>query len=83
MKIRIKSANHAFVIPLPTNLLFSRGSAWVVNHMGRQYSGELRDIPPEAVDRLFAEFRRIKRKHGQWTLVEVCSAGGDEVTVTL
>ena len=51
--------------------------------MGRQYFDELRDISPEAVDRLFAEFRRIKRKHGQWTLVEVCSAGGDEVTVTL
>ena len=83
MKIQIRSSNRTFVIPLPTNLLFSQGSAWLVNHMGRKYSDELRDLPPEAVDKLFAEFRHIKHRYGKWTLVEVCSAGGDGVSVIL
>ena len=32
---------------------------------------------------LFAEFRRIKKKHGTWVLVEVESADGDLVNVIL
>ena len=43
----------------------------------------MKDIPPEELDKLFAEFRRIKRQYGSWELVHVISSGGDEVHITL
>ena len=43
----------------------------------------MKDIPPEALDKLFGEFRRIKRQYGHWDLVEVSEADGTEVKITL
>ena len=84
MKIQIRNKEFGFFIPLPTNLVFSKGTAWLANHFGRKYAGDaLKDIPPEALDALFAEFRRIKKKHGTWELVEVESSDGDRVRITL
>lgn len=84
MKIRIQSGEKKFTVPFPTCLVFSRGSAWIANHIGRRYAGDaMKEIPPEAMDALFAEFRRIKSKHGSWELVNVQSADGDIVKITL
>jgi len=84
MKIHIRNNEFGFFIPLPTNLIFSKGTAWLANYFGRKYAGDaLKDIPPEALEVLFAEFRRIKKKHGTWELVEVKSARGDRVRITL
>ena len=84
MRIRVKSENTNINLILPTNLIFSRGTVWLANHFGRKYAGDsMQDIPPEAMKRLFAEFRHIKRQYGHWTLVEVRSADGSGVEITL
>lgn len=84
MKIKIRSDEHKFTLLLPTGLMFSRATVWMINKLGRKYAGDaLKDIPPEALDRLFAEFRRIKRRHRRWELVDVESADGDVVKVIL
>ena len=84
MRIKVRSEDTNINIPLPTNLVFSRGTVWLADRFGRKYAGDaMKDIPPEALDRLFGEFRRIKRQYGHWTLVEVRSANGEEVEITL
>ena len=84
MRIKIKDEDTDINLLLPTNLIFSKGTVWLANHFGRKYAGDaLKDIPPEALDRLFAEFRRIKRKHKHWVLVEVESSDGDAVSIEL
>ena len=84
MRIKIKDEDTDINLLLPTNLIFSKGTVWLANHFGRKYAGDaMKDIPPEALDRLFAEFRRIKRKHKHWVLVEVASSDGDEVSIAL
>ena len=84
MRIKVKSGDTNINIPVPTNLVFSKGSVWLANRFGRKYAGDaLKDLPPEALDKLFAEFRRIKRKHGSWDLVEVESSDGSQVLIRL
>jgi hypothetical protein len=84
MRIKVRSQDTNVNIPLPTNLVFSKGTVRLANRFGRKYAGDaMKDIPPEALDRLFGEFRWIKRQYGHWTLVEVRSANGEEVVITL
>lgn len=84
MRIRVKGEGHNINIPLPTNLVFSKGSLWLANRIGRKYAGDaMNDISPEALGKLFGEFRRIKRQYGHWVLLEVFSADGQEVSITL
>ena len=84
MRIKVKSGDTNINIPVPTNLVFSKGSVWLANRFGRKYAGDaMKDLPPEALDKLFAEFRRIKRKHGSWDLVEVESSDGSQVLIRL
>lgn len=84
MKIRVRDNSHDLSIALPTGLVFSRATVWLANRVGRRYAEDaLRDIPPEALEALFAEFRRIKKKYGSWELVHVESSGGELVKVTL
>ena len=84
MRIKVKSEDTNVNLVLPTNLIFGRGTVWLANHFGRKYAGDaMKNIPPEALDRLFAEFRRIKRRYGSWELVHVISSDGEEVHITL
>lgn len=84
MKIQVKNDEHEINIVLPTSLVFSKGTVWLANHVGRKCAGDaMKDIPPEALEALFAELRRIKRKYGSWDLVEVKSSDGEEVLVRL
>lgn len=84
MKIQIRSEGIGLTLYLPTNLLFSRGTVWLANHLGRKYAGPALDtIPPQALEALFTELRRIKKKHGHWDLVEVASADGEYVCIRL
>lgn len=84
MKIRVKSGDANINLVFPTNLIFGRLTVKLIHAFGRKYAGEaLEKIPPEAMEKLFAELRRIKKKHGSWELVEVESADGSIVRVTL
>lgn len=84
MRIQITGGSRDINLAFPTGLVFNRGSAWIANTVGRHYAGDaMPDIPPEAMAAILAEMRRIKKKHGHWTLVEVKSSGGEGVTITL
>lgn len=91
MKIFVKSDGHRLTIPVPTNWLFSKASAWLWLKMMRMFS-KITDhygndfylnLPDEAVHAICEELKRTKKKYGKWTLVEVQTADGDEVTITL
>lgn len=84
MKIRIKDHGRGFIILLPTGLFFSNTCAKLANRYGRKAAPEaMACISPEALEILFAELRRIKKKHGVWELAEVESADGEYVKITL
>lgn len=84
MKIYIKSEHHNLRLYLPTGLIFSKTIARLGWRFGLQYAeGVLKGISPEAMETLFAEFRRIKRKHGSWELANVEGADGQMVRIIL
>ena len=75
MRIRIQSGDTNLRLWFPTNLVFSRCTVYLANTLGRKYAGDaMKNIPPEALKVLFAEFRRIKRKYGTWELVDIESS---------
>lgn len=84
MKIIVTTPEHDIRLGLPTGLVFGRGIAWLGDRVCRKYAPEaMAQIPPGALSALFAEFRRIKRKHGSWELVEVESSDGENVKIML
>lgn len=99
MKIQVTGDGHNIVIPVPTGLIFNRVSVslWlkIIRKQSKdsaryipEYAEEKADaffakIPDEALYALCAEIMRIKRKRGSWKLVEVESAGGEKVLITL
>lgn len=84
MKIQVKADGRDINILLPTGLVFSKGTVWLANHVGRKYAEDaMKNISPQALDALFAEFRRIKKKHGSWELVDVQSSSDEQVKIIL
>ena len=83
MKIQIRAAERNFYLNLPTNLIFSR----LVLRLALKHSSingrKIDGLTAEAADALSAEIRRIKKRHGTWELVEVRSADGETVKITL
>ena len=84
MKIRIKSEGQNLRLWLPTRLIFSETVARLGGKYGIKYAGDtMKNIPPEAVEMLFAEFRRVKQKYKNWELVKIEGADGSIVDITL
>jgi hypothetical protein len=84
MRIRVKSGETNVRIWFPTGLVFNRVTVWLADKVGRKYAGDaMPQISEKDMNKLFAEFRRIKRTYGRWTLVEVESADGSGVLVEL
>lgn len=83
MKIHIRSEGRAFTIAFPTRLLFSKAVLKFGLKVGKRYSDTVPDFPPAAVDALCDEIRRIKKNHCAWELVNIQSADGETVQITL
>lgn len=84
MKIIVRSQEHDIRLGIPTSWIFSRGSAFLAEKLGRKYAPEsMVDIPPDAIPILCAELRKIKKKYGTYELVEMETAGGEYVKITL
>lgn len=99
MKIRITGEGHNILIPVPTRLIFSRLSVslWLkfVRKAVKENDKYLPDsveektdalvfnLSDEAVYALCREILRIKHRYGEWTLVDVQSASGEKVLITL
>lgn len=82
MKIQVTGSDRDLNLTIPTRLIFSRFAIRLALKNGRQ--GEEREkIPPETEKRIVAELNRIKDKYGSWELVEVQSADGEIVKITL
>ncbi len=82
MKIHIQEKERKIHLTIPTGLIFNRVCFRVAFRMARKQGG-MSSLTPEAADILAAEFRRIKKRYGSWTLVEVQSADGELVEITL
>lgn len=83
MKIQIKAQDTDLTLRLPTGLICSRGTAWLVLRTCHGHAECPESLPPQALPALFAELRRIKKKYGHWDLVEVESADGEYVCIRL
>lgn len=99
MRIHVKADGHDIRIPVPTGLIFSKPSVWLYLKLARKYSSRASEYIPadieitadqlldkfsdEAVYALCQEIMRIKRHHGHWDLVDVQTASGEEVHITL
>ena len=84
MKIHVKSEGYNIRLWLPTNLVFNPMVARLAVRYGlRDAPDPVQNISPEALEALFAEFRRIKKKHGSWELVHMECASGDKVKIVL
>jgi hypothetical protein len=99
MRIRIKGDGHNISIPIPTGLIFSKPSVWLYLKLARKYSSRASEFIPEdieikveplldklpdaAVYALCEEILRIRKKHGHWDLVEVHTADGEHIQITL
>ena len=84
MKIHIRSGKQNLRFYLPTRLIFSETVARLGGKYGIKYAGDtMKNIPPEAIEMLFAEFRRIKREYKNWELVKIESADGSIVDISL
>ncbi len=71
-------------MPFPTALLTSGTLMNLGLKIARKYGQtEIPDIKPSQVRRLCAELRRMKRKYGRYELVEIISADGETVRITL
>ena len=82
MRIQVKDGEQNFRLLLPTGLIFSRLTALIGGAAIKKYAPDQK-ISPAQIGALFAEFRRIKRKHGHWDLVDVESADGKCVKIIL
>lgn len=81
MKIQVKEAGgKGFTLSLPNAMLFSPMVLKLILRSGRHQAPEL---PPEAVDSICAAIKDYSRTHGPWELVQVESADGDTVVITV
>ena len=83
MRILVQGNGHNIRIALPTSLVFNRHILRFALGKTRVGGVKLNGLSRQHADALSAEIRRIKKDHGSWTLVEVQSADGERVTVTL
>ena len=84
MKISVQGEDRNIHLSLPTSLIFSKPSAWLAVTAGRHYAGDaFPDLSVEDMERLLSELRRIKNKHKDWCLVEMESASGSHIRITL
>lgn len=87
MKIIVKEGDSTHRFTLPTSLLLSRISrTMILNAVRKNTDKEAAEPLPltkAQLKKLFREVKRWKRQHGGWTLVEVKSGSGEEITINI
>lgn len=87
MKITVKEGGSAHRIVLPTSLALSPLSRrMILNAIRKNTDKETTEQLPltkAQLTKLFRAVKRWKRKHGSWTVVEVKSGSGEEVTINI
>ena len=84
MRIHVVGGDKNLNVWFPTALVFNRLTAEIAIFCMKRYAPEqLMNLSADKLRILFAEFRRIKEKHGSWTLVDVEDADGEKVKIIL
>ena len=70
MKIDIESREHNLHLRFPTRLLCSKMIVRIADRLGRKYAAEhMKNIPPEALEKLCAELRKHLFVHSVASLI--------------
>ena len=81
MKIQIKEAGgHKFTLPIPTGAVFGHLTA---AFLPRTLEDNGVTITRKQAYQLLKELRRFKKSHPDWILVDIRSANGDTVKITV
>ena len=80
MKITVRSEGFNLRIPIPTGLIFNDLTAGLAPHF-LEKNGVT--ITKKQARTFIRTLRKFKRRHRNWTLVEVESANGDYVEIKL
>lgn len=86
MKISVRADQCSLSIPLPNWLLLNPVSFRIVAQAVRKNCSERIpgiSISPSAAKALAREIRRLKKRYGSLTIVEVYSANAEYITITL
>ena len=87
MKIKVQDKGRAYRIFIPGRLIWGRLTLRLVRYGLSKASccgpDILSQLPPEAVEKLLLELRRLKKMHGSLELVEINTAQGQYIKVTL
>lgn len=84
MRINVTDGERNICVPLPTSLIFSDLTAYIGTKAIRKYVPERAHyFNADQLKALFCAIRQIKRQRGSWVLVDVQSADGQTVKVTI
>ena len=84
MKIQItQRGSFVITIPFPNWMVFNPVMIQLWLNTGKNYTDKVPDIPPETIDAMCKELRRIKKRYSTWELVRVESVEGPSVIITL
>lgn len=81
MRIKVRTPDAKFTLLLPNLLLFNRLTGSLLTKAATAHLGI--DVDARQAGRLLAELRKIKKKYGRFTLVDVETADGEIVKITL
>lgn len=80
MRIKVRSEEANFVLPIPTGLVLNSLTASLLPQLLADHGVQL---SKEQALRLVSVIRQYRRRHKDWVLVEVHSASGEEVLIKL
>ena len=82
MKVLIKSEKKKLTIILPTALLLNRLAATVAVKIITSKQPSI-DVSVEDLMKLVNTIKKYKQKHKNWEVVNICSADGEKVYISL
>ena len=88
MRIKLKSENRSFTIPIPHIFLTSHHvlafGYWVVKKTSGKYSPQpMPELSAAQLKGLCRELKRLRKEYGHYEFICVEGAGGDLVRITL
>ncbi|PWL46398.1 MAG: hypothetical protein DBY45_02565 [Clostridiales bacterium] len=82
MRVRVHTKDIKLTIPVPNALAFNHAVSLIASK-ALQKSVPSVQITPRQFDRFWMALREVRREWGKFSLVEVYTAGGEEIFVSL
>lgn len=80
MKIKIKSKEHTMTIPVPNAMILSKITARLI---AKYVKTDGPALSKDQIGLIFDELKKMRKTYGKMNIVEVHSADGDIVEITL